>query len=132
MAHVVAAVIYREGANGQKEYLLVSTKKNWGKQTGFLQPTAGHMETGETEEEALKREVQEELGVGIKSFRKLLDLPGDVPNYTVHWWECELAHFDFTIKEDEISKTYWLTKSELTYRSDVWPATKKFFLKFLS
>ena len=132
MAHVVAAIIFRKSPEGQKEYLFMSTKRDYGERTGFLQPTAGHVEERETEEQALKREVHEELNVGIKSLQKLADLPGDVPNYTVHWWECELADLNFTVRVEEISKTYWLTRAQLIERSDIWPATKKFFEESLT
>ncbi|MFO0703972.1 MAG: NUDIX domain-containing protein [Patescibacteria group bacterium] len=60
MGQVVCAVI-KQNIAGKEKYLLVKVKKDFGKYTGFLQPVGGHVESGENEKDALRREIHVEL-----------------------------------------------------------------------
>jgi 8-oxo-dGTP pyrophosphatase MutT (NUDIX family) len=59
-------VVYRVN-NGAKEYLLVTASKN---RNRWVLPK-GHIEAGETEHEAAKREVAEEAGINATIVKKL-------------------------------------------------------------
>ena len=58
--HIAVAVIFIENDNG--EFLIQKTSKEKG---GDFSSTGGHVDSGETPLEAIKREVKEELGINI-------------------------------------------------------------------
>jgi len=124
--HVVVGVISRMREK-EKEYLLMGSTKDFGKFTGFLYPPGGHLEPDENEEEALIREIDEELGIKVKPKKKYAETPGDVENQITHWWKCDVDSHELTIDKDEVDNTDWLTRKEILAHDKVWPATKKFF-----
>ena len=71
MSKVVVGIIVKE--DQEKSYLLVSSKTDFGEYTGLYYPPGGHVEVGESEEEALKREIKEELGLEIIKSKKVTD-----------------------------------------------------------
>ena len=134
MEHVVVGIIYKV-VNGEKLYLFMSSKKNFGEFTGLFYPVGGHLEFGEDEETALKREVKEELGIEAMPIEKIAESPGDVPNQITHWWKCKPLNFDINLvlRDDEyVREIKWLSKDQIKSNSDLlWPATYNFFSKYI-
>lgn len=80
---------------------------------------AGHIEEGESPEEALVREVEEESGLKVKSFKKVLEeeVDGNVCSrgVSVHYWhvfecECEGEPILFPLEEKSIG---WYSPEEI-------------------
>lgn len=71
------------------------------------------MEEGETPEEALKREIQEELSTEIKVDEFLCTVDYDYPKFhlTMHCFLCSLQTEALHLNEHEAAK--WLTMHEL-------------------
>lgn len=67
---IVLAAIVRPSDHA----LLVSRGWNSSKAQHFYRPLGGGIEFGETSQQALQREIQEELGVAIRPLRKLATL----------------------------------------------------------
>lgn len=132
MKEVVVAIISRAGDSGEREFLLVRSKKDFGKFTGLFYPPGGKIEDGESEEEALVRELKEELDLDIRPLERLAITPGDIAEQTTCWWKCETTHVDFKIRNEEIAEVRWFTESEVTKSSLIWPATQKFFQGYLA
>ena len=130
MKYVVVGICSRQKSNGEEEYLLVRTSADYGRCQGFFQPVGGRMEEGEMEEEALKREIKEELGVDVTSCIKIVETEADVEGYRVGWWKCDLSSDRFVLQKDEIIEASFLTEEEFD-RADVWPATRRFFNEFI-
>lgn len=126
MTHVVAGIISRKRANGESEYLLVSSKKDFGEFTGCFYPPARHLEVGEDEKTALVREIKEELSLEVLPLRKLAETDGDVKDQLTSWWSCEIVGGKFKVNEKEITKAGFFTRAEME-KLPLWPATKKFF-----
>lgn len=61
---VVAAIIHRKGR-------ILATQRGYGEYKGWWEFPGGKMEAGETEEQAIVREIREELNVGIRVERKV-------------------------------------------------------------
>ncbi len=133
MEHVVLALITRLNSDKHKEYLLISSVKDFGEKTGFYYPPGGHLETGENEEEAIVRELKEELGLDIITIKKIAETPGDMPNLTAHWWQCEMVNpkQSFIVQSTEIADVRWFSEDEILEREDLWPATKQIFDSYI-
>ena len=71
------------------------------------------METGETPEEALKREIQEELATDIGVEDLIETIEWDYPKFhlTMHCYWCHVEKGSLSLQEHEAAK--WLGKDEL-------------------
>ena len=70
------------------------------------------MEAGETEEEAIVREIREELNVGICVERKVCTVEYDYPKFhlRMHCFWCSMAEGVLELKEHQEAR--WLEKTE--------------------
>ena len=107
---VVAAVIQRK-QNGSKQ--IFATQRGYGEFKGGWEFPGGKIESGETPQEALKREIREELASEI-SVGELIDtVEFDYPTFHLSmdcfWAEVTKGHLE--LKEAEAAK--WLTKDQL-------------------
>ncbi len=125
MTKVVVGIIKKENS-----YLLVSSKKDFGKYSGFYYPVGGHVEGGESEEDALRREINEEVGLKVVSLKKITETESDIENQTTSWYDCEVKDYNFKINQEEIADVKFFTKEEMK-KINLWPATQKFFEKFI-
>lgn len=73
----------------------------------------GKIEPGESPEMALKREIQEELGVNISIEKHFHSIDYDYPSFhlTMHCYLCELASGEIELREHKSSR--WLTPDNL-------------------
>lgn len=128
MNKVVVGVISRQSDSGQKEYLLVSSAKDFGEYTGFYYPPGGHVEDGEDIEAALLREIEEELSLKATIIKHITITPGDVPDQETHWYECTVEG-DMTI-DPELRDARYFSQNEIE-TGKVWPATQKVFKDYI-
>lgn len=103
---VVAAVIRREGR-------IFATQRGYGEWKDWWEFPGGKMEAGEAPEEALRREIWEELETRIAVERLLQTVEYDYPVFhlTMHCYLCRVESGALTLKEHEAAR--WLTKHEL-------------------
>lgn len=80
---------------------------------GYWCPISGKIEPGESEEQALVREAQEEIGVLIKPVKKIAKLDVENRKGILHWWLVELIKGEPHINNDEHSEIAWLTFDEI-------------------
>ena len=108
---VVAAVIKAINENG--EPIIFATQRGYGDFKGGWEFPGGKIEVGETPQEALKREIMEELDTEI-SVSELIDtIEYDYPEFHLSmdcFW-CEIVKGDLVLKEHEDAR--WLTKEQL-------------------
>ena len=108
---VVAAVIKATNENG--EPIIFATQRGYGDFKGGWEFPGGKIEEGETPQEALKREIMEELDTEI-SVGELIDtVEYDYPTFHLSmdcFW-CEIIKGDFVLKEHKAAR--WLRKEEL-------------------
>lgn len=108
---VVAAVIKNENEEG--ETAIFTTQRGYGDLKGGWEFPGGKIEMHETPEEALVREIEEELETEI-AVGKLIDtIEYDYPTFHLSmdcFW-CEIISGDLVLKEHKAAK--WLTKNEL-------------------
>ena len=103
---VVAAIIRK----GNK---IFATQRGYGEWKDWWEFPGGKMEAGETSEEALKREICEELSTEISVDQFLCTVEYDYPAFhlTMHCYFCSLLTEALHLNEHEAAK--WLTKDEL-------------------
>ena len=92
---------------------IFATQRGYGEMQGGWEFPGGKIEAGETPEEALKREISEELDATI-SVENLIDtVEWDYPTFhlTMHCYWCSLAGGSLTLKEHKAAK--WLSANEI-------------------
>lgn len=130
MKHGVTAIIARDGESGEKEYLLIRANRDNGKHTGKYYPPSGWIEEGEKEEDAIVRELMEELKLTIRPLKKIADIQGDLPELILHFWECELVGGDVEMDTGELNDVGWFTAKQMR-DIPIYPATAKLFREYL-
>ena len=123
MKKVVVGIISKKIDN-EISYLLVCSKKDFGQYTGCYYPPGGHLECNETEEEALKRELKEELGVIIEPKVKIAETSSDVEGQITSWWDCQILSGEpGIIDQNEIADFGYFNRKEMEILP-LWPSTK--------
>ena len=113
---VVAAII-------RKDDKIFATQRGYGDFKDGWEFPGGKMELGETPEEALKREILEELDTKIVVERLLTTVDYDDPKFhlTMHCFICSIESGSLTLKEHEAAR--WLKLSDI-YSVDWLPADR--------
>ena len=103
---VVAAVIYADGK-------VFATQRGYGDFKGGWEFPGGKIEEGETPENALKREILEELETEIAAGELIDTIEYDYPAFHLSmdcFW-CDVVRGDLVLKEHESAR--WLDKESL-------------------
>ena len=92
---------------------ILATQRGYGEWKDWWEFPGGKMEVGETPEEALKREIREELSTEISVDEFLCTVEYDYPQFHIkmHCYLCSLLTEALHLNEHEAAK--WLTKDEL-------------------
>ena len=103
---VVAAII-------RKDDLIFATQRGYGDFKDWWEFPGGKMEAGETPEEALKREIREELSTEINVDEFLCTVEYDYPAFhlTMHCYLCSLLTEALHLNEHEAAR--WLKLEDL-------------------
>lgn len=102
---VVAAVIEQQGR------FLIARRLTGTHLAGYWEFPGGKVHAGETHEEALRREIFEELNAGLLNVRKILDTSHAYPERIVelHFYRGELTTAPQPVLGQELR---WITRSE--------------------
>ena len=103
---VVAAIILRDGR-------IFATQRGYGEWKDWWEFPGGKIEPGESTEDALKREVREELATEIEVDELLTTVEYDYPKFhlTMHCYLCAIISGDLSLLEHEDAR--WLALDEL-------------------
>ncbi|CDC35734.1 MAG TPA: (deoxy)nucleoside triphosphate pyrophosphohydrolase [Lachnospiraceae bacterium] len=108
---VVAAVIKATNDNGEK--IIFATERGYGEFKGGWEFPGGKIEPGETPQQALCREIMEELDTKIQVGDLIDTIEYDYPAFHLSmdcFW-CEVVSGNLVLKEHEAAR--WLTSDEL-------------------
>ena len=114
---VVAAIIH------DTEGRIFATQRGYGDMKDGWEFPGGKVEAGESPENALKREIFEELETRIQIERLVTTVEYDYPKFhlKMHCYLCNIESGNLTLKEHEAAK--WLKLSDI-YTVDWLPADK--------
>ena len=104
---VVAAII-------KKDDKIFITKRSYGEFIDMWEFPGGKVEVGESREEALIREVKEELELDINNLEYLTTVDYDYPNFhlTMHCFICEICGGELVLNAHNDAK--WVSLEELS------------------
>lgn len=112
---VVAALIYHHGK------LLLAQRGANSDQAGLWEFPGGKLETGETQQQALQRELQEELAIDARIDRYIASEKREVSGRIIHLHGWLVTNFDGDLKPSTHQALAWCIPTEaLTY--DLAPA----------
>lgn len=103
---VVAAILHQNG-----RYL--ATQRGYGEFEGMWEFPGGKIEPGEIQEDALKREIQEELGVEIIIEKQLCTTEYDYPSFhlSMNCFLCSISAGEIELREHKSAR--WLTTEQM-------------------
>ena len=103
----VAAAVIRDGDQ------VFATQRGYGEYKGWWEFPGGKIEPGETPEEALKREIHEELTADIRVEEFITTVDYDYPDFhlSMDCFFCSLENGSLTLLEAEDAA--WLTKEDI-------------------
>ncbi|WP_458405348.1 (deoxy)nucleoside triphosphate pyrophosphohydrolase [Methanobrevibacter sp.] len=104
--NVVAAII-------KKDDKILATRRGYGEFINMWEFPGGKIESNESKEEALVREIREELDCTIKPTKFALDLEYEYPTFYLKMSCYEAEIIDGTPKLLEHNDGRWLTKDQL-------------------
>lgn len=104
---VVAAIIIKDGE-------VFATQRGYGEWQGWWEFPGGKIEPGETPQEALVREIREELDADISVGALLETVEWDYPTFhlTMHCYLCTLLSDSLNLNEHQAAA--WLTPQTLS------------------
>ena len=106
---VIAAVIERNG-----KFLLGKRSPSKKSAPGYWCPISGRIEDGETEQDAVTREVLEEVGLSVVPVEKIGEFDTRDKSARIHWWLVRTEAGEATLENDEHTEIKWVTLGEMS------------------
>lgn len=106
----VIMLVERIAASGER-YCLLGRNPAWPERV--FSTLAGFVETGESLEEAVAREVHEEAGVVVDNARYLASQPWPFPQSIMLGFIATATSEEISIDEDELAEAHWFSDSEI-------------------
>ena len=94
---------------------------------GYWAPPSGRIEPGETHEEALVRELEEELGVAATPVAKVWECPTHDDAFVLHWWTADIDACPIRPDPDEVADARWVTPEEFLGLEPTFEGDRYFF-----
>src|SRR5215475_10066544 len=95
--------------------------------SGYWAPPSGRVEPGETQPEAVAREMAEELGLDVRPIAKVWECPTQDGNYTLHWWTARPNDERPLVPQPgEVSEARWVTAAEFLALEPGFDADREF------
>ena len=121
----VIAVVRQQGC-----YLVIRRSQTV-RAPGMLCFPGGGVEKGESQEEALIRELEEELNAQAQPIRPIWTCRS-ASGIPLTWWEAELASPQVSANPDEVEAIFWLTQTCLLSQLDLLETNRNFLHEFVT
>lgn len=107
---LAVAIIVAVSRNEGMELLMVQSRNFRGNYYGLV---AGFVETGETLEECVQREVEEETGIRVKNICYVASQPWPYPSGLMVGFTAEYAEGELALQHSELKKGGWFSADSL-------------------
>ncbi|MGW5676004.1 NUDIX hydrolase [Streptomyces sp. NPDC003860] len=121
----VVAVLREDGR------ILVILRGPQARRPGHWAPPAGTIESGERQQDALVREVREELGLRVAPLAKVWESATDDGGFVLHWWTAAVEGGELVPDPGEVSEVRWVTAEEFMELQPTFPGDHSFFTDVL-
>ncbi|WP_086565152.1 NUDIX domain-containing protein [Streptomyces africanus] len=98
---------------------------------GYWQPLSGKLEPGETQEQAVVREVREEVGLTVVPLAKVWESETDDRLFRLHWWTARADTGQVVPDPGEVAEIRWVTPREFLALDPVFDGDREFFERIL-
>jgi 8-oxo-dGTP pyrophosphatase MutT (NUDIX family) len=94
---------------------------------GYWSPPSGRIEPGESQEQAVVREMHEELGLAVHPVARVWECLTDDGHYRLHWWTVAEDGGVITPDADEVGGTRWVDAAGFAALSPTFAGDREFF-----
>jgi len=94
---------------------------------GYWAPVAGSVEAGETEADAVRREVREEVGLDVRPVRRVWESVSASGTHDLGWWIAVPTGGEMTLNPREVAECLWCPAERYATLEPTFPADRRFF-----
>ncbi|GAA0933124.1 NUDIX hydrolase [Nonomuraea longicatena] len=99
---------------------------------GYWAPLSGTIEAGESQEQALVREIREEVGLDATPLAKVWESISSDGGFVLHWWEAAAGPGAPVLAPGEVSEARWVTVEEFLRLEPIFDGDRAFFERALA
>lgn len=98
---------------------------------GWWTPPSGRIEPGETQQQAIVREMYEELGITVEAVSHVWTCPNYDGGFELYWWLCRIVSGRITPNPAEVAEARWCSLVEMRDLTPTFPDDVRFFADIL-
>jgi len=111
--------------------LLMIRRGPGGPDAGYWAPPSGKLDAGESQADAVAREVREEVGLSVQPLRKVWESVSAGGTHTLHWWLAAATTDDLRLDPLAASEARWVRPEEIVTLEPTFAGDREVFEQVL-